>query len=138
MLVHAATFAGPSMSPSAPPPPVHHPVKSALLSKLESAISTLPASVLVGTKEDDLAQFSGDPIHSLEEGDDTWEVIDKALNRVIGYGKTAAEIENIIRRGQYGMDGMLIWLKKCVYTLEIDESLLENKIERLIGAMLQL
>ena len=36
------------------------------------------------------------------------------------------------------MDGMLIWLKKCVYTLEIDESLLENKIERLIGAMLQL
>ncbi len=36
------------------------------------------------------------------------------------------------------MDGMLSWLKKCIYELKIDEGLLENKIERMINAMLEL
>ena len=114
------------------------PAKSAFFAKLEVAISTLPVTVLIGTKEDDIAQFSGDPIHNLDDGEDAWEMIDKALNRVIGYGKTATEIEKMIRRGEYGMDGMLSWLNKCVYELKIDERLLENKVERLINAMLQL
>ena len=114
------------------------PTKSEFFAKLEAAISTLPATVLVGTKEDDIAQFSGDPIHSLDDGEDAWEMIDRALNRVIGYGKTASEIEKLIRRGEYGMDGMLSWLRKCVYELKIDERLLENKVERLINAMVQL
>ena len=65
-------------------------------------------------------------------------MIDRALNRVIGYGKTETEIEQIVRRGQYGMDGMLLWLEKCVYNLKIDESLLENKVDRIINAMLNL
>ena len=65
-------------------------------------------------------------------------MIDKALNHVIGYGMTATEIENIIRRGQYGMDGMLSWLEGCVYTFKMDEALLENKVECLINAMLNL
>ena len=155
-LVHATTSTKPSDPPSVLSTPVpdshlpqitttpHTPAqlplspKSPLLAKLKAIISTLPDSVVTGTKEDDLAQFSGDPIHEVDEGEDAWEMIDRALNRVIGYGKTATEIENVIRRGRYGMDGMFSWLEKCIYELKIDEGLLENKVERMIGAMLQL
>ena len=110
-LVHATAFAGPSMSPPVPSATAPQsgsvlipctssqqsfPAKSAFFAKLEVAISTLPVTVLIGTKEDDIAQFSGDPIHNLDDGEDPWEMIDKALNRVIGYGKTATEIEKLI------------------------------------------
>lgn len=143
LLVQAATLSHPTTAPSDPPqhPAVAQPSlppKSALLAKLEVAISTLPDNIPIGTEEDAIAQFSGDPGNGLEDEEDAWEMIDKALNRVIGYGTTATEIENLIRRGCYGMDGMLSWLKECVYTLKIDEALLENKVERLISAMLKL
>ncbi|KJA13394.1 hypothetical protein HYPSUDRAFT_151636, partial [Hypholoma sublateritium FD-334 SS-4] len=104
----------------------------------QAAISSLPDNIPIGTEEDTIAQFSGDPSSGLEDDEDGWEMVDKALNRVIGYGTTATEIENIIRRGRYGMDGMFLWLKECVYTLGIDEALLENKVDRLISAMLNL
>ena len=143
MLVQAATL---SQLPATPPESSQHPsadkallpIKSSLLAKLQAAITTLPDTIPIRTQEDIIAQFSGDPGIGLGNEEDAWEMIDKALNHVIGYGTTATEIENIIRRGQYGMDGMLLWLEGCVYTFKIDEALLENKVECLINAMLNL
>ncbi|KDR81053.1 hypothetical protein GALMADRAFT_91766 [Galerina marginata CBS 339.88] len=62
-------------------------------------------------------------------------MVDQALNRVIGYGATVDEISMLIRRGQFGMDGLCCWLEKCVSTLRIEEVLLENKVNRLVEAM---
>ncbi len=133
MLIHATMLAKPHTPPSAllatssdfhlpkvseihcTPFQQPSPAKSTLLTKLKGVISTLPDCVPIGTREDNLAQFSGDPIHKVDDGEDMWEMIDWALNCVIGLGKMVREIEDIIQKGQYRMDGMLLWLKKCIY-----------------------
>jgi len=107
-----------------------------LLEKLRQVINNLPHSVQLGASTDILARFSGDPHSELEEGDEAWEMVDRALNRVIGFGATIEEISRMIRRGEFGMDGMLNWLTICIRQLNIDEVLLEMKIERLIEAMI--
>ena len=125
-------------SPS--PPPMIAPSSSttSLLSELERVSVSLPLSTPEGTEMDILARFSVDPVLELEAGDDAWEMADRALNGVIGYGKTVEEIATIIRRGPLGMDGLCRWLKILVSELQVDEVLLEGKIKRLIDAMVLL
>jgi hypothetical protein len=107
-----------------------------LLEKLHQVIDNLPHSVQLGASTDILACFSGDPRSELEEGDEAWEMVDRALNRVIGFGATIEDISRMIQRGEFGMDGMLNWLTICIRELNIDEVLLEMKMERLIEAMI--
>ena len=111
---------------------------SALFQSLRNCIATLPTMVPLASKADLLARFSGDPMLEVEAGEDPWESLDRALNIVIGYGASVGEIAGIIRRGDYGIDGMYQWLKKCVVELKVDEGLLEMKIQRLIDAMILL
>ena len=85
-----------------------------------------------------LACFSGDPTLEVEEGSDPWESLDPALNIVIGYGASVEEIAGIFWHGDYGMDGMYQWLKKCVMVLKVDEVLLKKKVQWLIDAMILL
>ena len=103
-----------------------------LLEKLRQVIDNLPHSVQLGASTDILARFSGDPRFELEEGDEAWKMVDRALNRVIGF----EDISGMIRRGEFGMDGMLNLLTICIRELNIDEVLLEMKIERIIKAMI--
>ena len=117
---------------------VHHSPPSALFQSLRNCIDTLPTTVESASKTDLLARFSGDPTLEVEEGSDPWESLDPALNIVVGYGASVEEIAGIIRRGDYGMDGMYRWLKKCVMVLKVDEALLEKKVQRLIDAMILL
>ena len=116
----------------------HHSPPSALFQSLKNCIDTLPTTVESASKTNILARFSGDPILEVEEGTDPWESLDPALNIVVGYGASVEEIAGIIRRGDYGMDGMYQWLKKCVTVLNVDEVLLEKKVQRLIDAMILL
>ena len=116
----------------------HHSPPSALFQSLRNCIDTLPTTVESASKTDLLARFSGDPTLEVEEGSDPWESLDPALNIVVGYGASVKEIAGIIRRGDYGMDGMYRWLKKCVTVLKVDEVLLEKKVQRLIDAMILL
>ena len=112
-------------------------VTSTFFTCLRNATESLPESVPLAIAADTLAQFSGDP--SLGEDDeDTWQMVDQALNQIIGYGATVHEISTLIRRGEFGMDGLCCWLEKCVSTLRIEEVLLENKVNRLVEAMVKL
>ena len=45
------------------------------------------------------------------------------------------DITKIIQRGPHGMDGLCKWLRILVSELQVDEILLEGKINRLISAM---
>ena len=103
-------------------------------------IDTLPHTVPVAVSADSFACFSGDPMATLELGsdEDAWEVVDKALNRVIGYGVSTESVSRLIRRGDLGIDGLYRWLRICVTDLKIEEALLESKIGRLIDAMVML
>jgi hypothetical protein len=117
---------------------VHQSPPSALFQSLRNCIDTLPTTVEIASKTDLLAHFSGDPVLEIEEGSDPWENLDPALNIVVSYGASVREIAGIIRRGDYGMDGMYRWLKKCVAVLKVDEALLEMKVQCLIDAMILL
>ena len=60
----------------------------------------------MGIDSDDLATFSGNPAALIGPDDEPWEILDQVLNRIVGYGATPEGISSIIRRGQFGMDGM--------------------------------
>ena len=113
------------------------PSTTAFFTCLRNATNSLPDTVPLATAADTLAQFSGDPTVD-EDDEDAWQMVDKTLNRIIGYGATIEEISTLIRRGKFGMDGLCIWLEKCVSTLRIEEVLLENKVNRLVEAMVLL
>ncbi|KIK05233.1 hypothetical protein K443DRAFT_675348 [Laccaria amethystina LaAM-08-1] len=109
--------------------------RTTLLNRFKAAIDSLPLSVPMGINSDDLAAFSGNPAALIGPDDEPWEILDQVLNRLVGYGATPEGISSIIRRGQFGMDGMYHWVKACIEDLHIGEPLLEGKIERLIEAM---
>ncbi|KAF4615995.1 hypothetical protein D9613_011212 [Agrocybe pediades] len=109
-----------------------------LLARLSRIISGLPETVAIGLPSDILAGFRGRPQDLLDPDDEPWEVIDKTLNRVIGFGATKEDVMGIIRRGEYGMDAMFGWLEACIRDLRVDEGLLEGKVNRLIDAMISL
>ena len=111
---------------------------SPLFQRFRTVINTLPHTVPVAVSTDSFACFSGNPIIELGADEDAWEVVDKALNRVIGYGVSVESVSRLIRRGDLGIDGLYRWLRICVTDLKIEEALLESKIGRLIDAMVML
>lgn len=101
-------------------------------------MTSLPVSIPEGLVLDTLARFSSNPVLELEDGQDAWEMVDPALNRAIGFGKTVDEIAKIVWRDSLGMDGFCRWLRALVSELKIKESLVEGKVKRLIDAMIAL
>ena len=61
------------------------------------------ASSNSATPADELAWFSGNPAEESQNYDDPWEMVDQALNAVVGYGRTTADIVELIHKGQNGM-----------------------------------
>jgi hypothetical protein len=116
----------------------HDSPPSALFQSLRNCIDMLLIMVESALKTDLLTCFSGDPTLEVKEGSNPWESLDPVLNIVIGYSASIQEITGIIRHGDYEIDGMYRWLKKCVTVLNIDEALLEKKVQCLIDAMILL
>jgi hypothetical protein len=106
-----------------------------LMDQLRVATGRLPITVSVGTEDDILAQFSGAPFVDPNEYEDPWEMVDKTLNGVIGYGMSVAAVSAIIQRGRFGMDGLCDWLETCISEYGISPDLLEGKVQRLLDAM---
>ncbi|KAF8198428.1 hypothetical protein BJ912DRAFT_1074363 [Pholiota molesta] len=110
-----------------------------LLRELHRAIVSLPSTIPLATSSGALAGFAYNPTAFLEDGQDAWEeVVNPALDRVLGFGADAASIRALVYRGDYGMDGLYRYLQACVSDLKIDAGLFEGKIRRLIEAMNQL
>ncbi|KAF7970084.1 hypothetical protein HWV62_25070 [Athelia sp. TMB] len=108
-----------------------------LLARVHAAALQLPTSIPIGSFSDSLSRFSGNPevAFTLEEYESMWEMVDKELNRVIGFEKSIADIAYIIRRGKLGMDGMCNWLSICLNRADIPHDLLEPKLGRLLEAI---
>jgi hypothetical protein len=62
-------------------------------------------------------------------------VIDKALNVLIGYSRTTADIVGLVRKGRNRMDSLCDWLEMCIVKLKVDPALLEGKMKQLLDAM---
>jgi len=62
-------------------------------------------------------------------------MVDQALNAVIVYARTTADIAGLICKGRNGMDRLCNWLEVCIEVLRINPVLLEGKMSRLLEAM---
>ncbi|KAF8908219.1 hypothetical protein CPB84DRAFT_1744384 [Gymnopilus junonius] len=127
-----------SATPTDIPSPSISTLSSILFMRLRNSIDSLPEAIPIGTATNILAGFSGNPAAGIEDGDEVWEKIDTALNRVIGFGVTGDETTALIQRGEFGMDGLYHWLEGCVSELRVDKVLLEGKINCLVDAMVKL
>ncbi|KAF9473610.1 hypothetical protein BDN70DRAFT_937308 [Pholiota conissans] len=118
-------------------PATHH--NHTLLQDLLHTIQSLPTSIPVGLPSDDLGALFYSPKDLLQDGEDAWEdVINPTLDRLLGFGIDSTALQALIRRGDFGMDGVYRYFKTCICELSIDAGLLEGKIGRLIEAMVVL
>jgi hypothetical protein len=102
-------------------------------------IQFLPHTVPAGVPLDPLAALSCLPKDLIFDGQDAWEdVVNPMLDRLLGFGTTQDDIHALIRRGQYGMDGVYRYFRSCICDLDIPVGLLEGKIGRLVDAMKEL
>lgn len=111
-----------------------------LLQDLARAVNLLPSSIPIGISSDTLAVFSSPPTTALLlDGQDPWEeVVNPTFDQVFGFGATAKSIQDVIRRGEYGMTGVFYYLKCCIHELGIDAGLLEGRIGRIVASMVDL
>lgn len=112
MGVQRSRYVNADMLPSVPSQAVSSGSTTPLLTWLALVVSCLPSTIAPATPTDVLTAHIVDPAF-VEEGDDAWETIGRALNRTLGYGKTIEDIASIIRRGPLGMDGVVERLRKC-------------------------
>ncbi|KAJ6549197.1 hypothetical protein B0H10DRAFT_2242974 [Mycena sp. CBHHK59/15] len=109
----------------------------------ESAvISTLPSSVPAAQNGDLISTFAVDPTTPILPGQDAWEdVIHGLFNCLLLNGahhKNTVELSGVIRRGPLGMNGFFSWLEICFNQLHISPAMVENRVERIIQAMMLL
>ncbi|KAJ7187789.1 hypothetical protein C8R46DRAFT_1241005 [Mycena filopes] len=110
-----------------------------ILARLRAAITTLPQSVPVATEADLLALFAVNPVTLVQPDTDPWEeFIHDNFDTFLLDGprhKTTIELSELIRRGELGMEGFLIWLQRCFFELHISPEMVEDRIARIIHAM---
>ncbi|KAJ6583761.1 hypothetical protein B0H10DRAFT_1949697 [Mycena sp. CBHHK59/15] len=113
-----------------------------LLSRLQAVISTLPSSVPAAQNGDLISTFAVDPTTLILPGQDAWEdVIHGLFNCLLLNGahhKNTVELSGVIRRGPLGMNGFFSWLEICFNQLHISPAMVENRVERIIQAMMLL
>ncbi|TFY53533.1 hypothetical protein EVG20_g10072 [Dentipellis fragilis] len=105
-----------------------------LLQRLCDAIDSLPSSIPEANDGDVLAAFAYPPPENLDPSE-AWEMLDPVLNRLVGWGKTAASFSEHVRRGEKGMDALHAYLEFFVNHYNIDGGLLEGKIRVMLDAI---
>ena len=104
-----------------------------ILAMLENATRALPA-LPKASKTDEIAIFSQGVPTELDK-EDAWEYLDPLLNHFLGFNRPVESISKALRGGENGLAGMVQYLKEFVSQYEIDEGLLEGKVQRLVCAI---
>lgn len=113
-------------------------IKDNFLEKFHSLINRLPESIPEATEYDTLAMFGGNPQDCDDpslNGDDLWEeVLNGMMKNVLGWGMES-DMNNVIRRGRKGLDGLLNFVKYFVVKRGVSMGLFEGKLSHLIHAL---
>ncbi|KAJ7776662.1 hypothetical protein B0H14DRAFT_2631673 [Mycena olivaceomarginata] len=143
----------PPPPPPPPPPPSSDPGPSApALPMTSSSIEMFflliwtpqsphsPLTIPPATADDLISQFHVDPVGFVVSPTVPWEeLIKKALNDFLNDGsrsKNTLELSQLIRRGNLGIDGFSIWLRRCLSELEISPRVVEGRVRQIIRAMM--
>ena len=128
-----ARSSGPRTTPIASTVAPPAPNTCAVLATLEKATRTLPA-LPEASETDEIAVFSQSIPTELNK-QDAWEYLDPLLNHFLGFNRPVESISEALRGGENGLAGMVQYLKEFVSQYEIDEGLLEGKVQRLVRAI---
>jgi len=69
------------------------------------------------------------------DNDEVWEIINPALDRLLGFGRPINEIQSIIRRGPKGINGFCEYLEYLITEKGLKGGLIEGKVSVLIDAI---
>ncbi|KAF8148022.1 hypothetical protein B0H34DRAFT_803153 [Crassisporium funariophilum] len=67
--------------------------------------------------------------------DEIWEVVNPALDRLLGFGRSFEDVQSLVCRGEKGVAGFREYLTYLVEEGGVAGALLEGKVETLLSAM---
>ncbi len=112
------------------------PVHGDLVNRLHDMIEKLPDTIPEATEYDKLAAFAGNPADHDDpslNADELWEfTLNGILKSVFGWG-TEGDMENIIRRGRKGLDGLSNFVRHFIVKRGVNEALFEGKLAHLLN-----
>lgn len=118
------------------PEPATEPIVNSFIANLQNLIDKLPASVPEASDYNKLAVFAGNPAEydnlSLSP-DELWEeTLNGLFKSALGWG-TEGNMDEVIRRGRKGLDGLANFVKHFVVKREVSAGLFEGKLEYLMS-----
>ncbi|KAJ7598326.1 hypothetical protein C8J56DRAFT_1091577 [Mycena floridula] len=116
--------------------PSGDPVGLHYLAILRKKVVTIPLSVPDGQVDENgaMAAFGVDPT-GYDPDEEAWQTLDPILNQFLGYGTTAEIVAGKVRRGLYGLDGLVAHLAHFIQERGITGNLLEGKMKVLMHAL---
>jgi hypothetical protein len=103
-----------------------------LVQELRDLAAALPEAIPEATEADVLAQYAKDPSsfdHPTAHGEAIWEAgLNKALKDGLGWGDGQTDWDIVIRRGSWGVDGLVKLVEYFVGQRGVPESLFEGKL----------
>ncbi|KAF8871917.1 hypothetical protein BD779DRAFT_1477859 [Infundibulicybe gibba] len=102
-----------------------------LINQVRAMAQELPMDVPPGVAGDEIAAFGRDMAIAVSEGvedDEIWEHADPILNRLLGYGRSKPEIQQLVRRGEKGVEGLCEFLGYLVATVPVASLLFYGEI----------
>ncbi|KAJ3514334.1 hypothetical protein NMY22_g14768 [Coprinellus aureogranulatus] len=112
-----------------------------LVQELRKVIARLPETIAEGTEADVLARYGNDPESSFDcyrgiEGEAIWEAgLNVALKEGLGWGDGKTDWDVVIRRGAWGVDGLVRLVEYFVDKRGVPESLFKGKLTLLMEEM---
>jgi hypothetical protein len=118
--------------------PVSGPIFNSFIKTLQELVKALPASVPEASEFDKLAVFGGNP-KKLDDptldADELWEAtLNNVLKSTLGWG-IEGNMDNIIRRGKWGLDGLVNFATYFVEERGVSGGLFEGKLTNLVMAL---
>ena len=114
------------------------PISNDFLQKLHYLIENLLASIPEASDYDCLAVFSGNPTDYDDpnlSADELWEMtLNGLFKSALGWG-TEGNMDDIIRRGQKGLDGLANFIKHFVVKRGVSMGLFEGKLTHLMNKL---
>jgi len=109
-----------------------------VLDQLRGAIGKIPYNVPEAKSSDELAGYNRSTALSACSGipqDEIWENINPGLDRMLGFGRPKGEIQELVRRGEMGVQGFCEYLEVLVDDGGIVGGLIEGKVSALVEAI---
>ena len=109
-----------------------------LIAELMAAAERIGLEVPTATESDEISGFGRVRAEAECTGvpdNEIWEAVNPGLDRLLGFGRPAVEVESIVRRGEMGVKGFCQYLTYLIEEKGIEGGLIEGKVKVLIGAI---